>query len=88
MRHLVSAVQRSLQLVVKIHVRPIMASVSECEPTAHKRPKLESDANEKQTTDEDNGWRSKLFRGYDEEHVGITEFIGNFKPFEGILKNR
>ncbi|CAG2112748.1 unnamed protein product, partial [Medioppia subpectinata] len=36
----------------------------------------------------DNTWRSKLDRNFDERDVGISEFIGDYKPFEAVLKNR
>ncbi|CAG2163534.1 unnamed protein product [Oppiella nova] len=38
--------------------------------------------------DEDNKWRSLLDRRFDEKDVGISEFIGHFKPFTAVLKNR
>ncbi len=64
----------------------IMASTSSCEPTPQKKPRIEEQFNDK--INESNDWRSKLGRSYDEIDVGITEFIGKHKKFEGILKNR
>ncbi|CAG2180520.1 unnamed protein product, partial [Oppiella nova] len=37
---------------------------------------------------EGNKWRSLLDRRFDEKDVGISEFIGHFKPFTAVLKNR
>ena len=65
-----------------------MASLSNSEPMPQKRLKLDAEPNCGQNKEESVDWRSKLARNFDEVDVGITEFIGDFKPFEGVLKNR
>jgi len=62
-----------------------MASSSwSSEPTPEKKPRIDEEV----VQNESNAWRSKLTRPFDEVDVGITEFIGKQKPFEGTLKNR
>jgi hypothetical protein len=72
--------------VIKVCIQRIFA-IKTME-TSPKRIKLDATASGGVGDNEDNKWRSLLDRRFDEKDVGISEFIGHFKPFTAVLKNR